>query len=317
MVRRHLSQRPKLTRSKTPSNRQGDRACSPASSSTARSSRRCSRSSSCSPASRRCGAADRAVPGDRAAGRHRARPSTPARRPRCSSRRSPRRSRTPSTASRTCSTWPRTSTGRRRGADPGHVRYRRRRRQGGAQRQQPRQAGRAAAAARGAPPGRDGREGLASFLQVLAFYSPDEALRRLLHVELRDAERAGQRSSASRARPTSRSSAPRTTRCASGCKPDRLAQLHLTPGDIVAAVNEQNAQFAAGKIGQPPTGGGQELVYTITTQGPPRRPEGVRGDHHALQPRRLAACAWRTSRASSSARRTTTSWAASTASPRR
>ncbi|HEX4779267.1 MAG TPA: efflux RND transporter permease subunit, partial [Usitatibacter sp.] len=50
-------------------------------------------------------------------------------------------------------------------------------------------------------------------------------------------------------------------------KPDRLAQLRLAPSDVIAAVNEQNAQFAAGKIGQPPTGGGQELVYTITTQG--------------------------------------------------
>jgi len=50
-------------------------------------------------------------------------------------------------------------------------------------------------------------------------------------------------------------------------KPDRLAQLRLAPQDIINAVNEQNAQFAAGKIGQPPTGGGQELVYTITTQG--------------------------------------------------
>jgi multidrug efflux pump len=50
-------------------------------------------------------------------------------------------------------------------------------------------------------------------------------------------------------------------------QPDRLAQLHLSPGDVIAAVNEQNAQFAAGKIGEPPTGGGQELVYTITTKG--------------------------------------------------
>jgi multidrug efflux pump len=33
------------------------------------------------------------------------------------------------------------------------------------------------------------------------------------------------------------------------------------------ALNEQNAQFAAGKIGQSPTGGGQEMVYTITTKG--------------------------------------------------
>jgi HAE1 family hydrophobic/amphiphilic exporter-1/multidrug efflux pump len=50
-------------------------------------------------------------------------------------------------------------------------------------------------------------------------------------------------------------------------RPDRMAQLRLTPGDVARALNEQNAQFAAGKIGQSPTGGAQELVYTITTRG--------------------------------------------------
>ena len=50
-------------------------------------------------------------------------------------------------------------------------------------------------------------------------------------------------------------------------KPDRLAQLKLTTGDITRAINEQNAQFAAGKVGQAPTAGAQEMVYTITTQG--------------------------------------------------
>ncbi|MET0441671.1 MAG: efflux RND transporter permease subunit, partial [Casimicrobiaceae bacterium] len=50
-------------------------------------------------------------------------------------------------------------------------------------------------------------------------------------------------------------------------KPDRLAQLKLTPIDVVAAVNEQNAQFAAGKVGQAPHFNNQELVYTITTKG--------------------------------------------------
>jgi len=50
-------------------------------------------------------------------------------------------------------------------------------------------------------------------------------------------------------------------------RPDRLAQLKLTTGEIIAAVTEQNAQFAAGKIGQAPVDGPQELVYTITTQG--------------------------------------------------
>src|SRR5712672_3641537 len=50
-------------------------------------------------------------------------------------------------------------------------------------------------------------------------------------------------------------------------KPDRLTQLRLTTADLVAALNEQNAQFAAGKVGQTPAGGLQELVYTITTKG--------------------------------------------------
>ncbi len=50
-------------------------------------------------------------------------------------------------------------------------------------------------------------------------------------------------------------------------RPDRLAQLKLTPSDLLRALNEQNAQFAAGKIGQSPTRGAQELVYTITTKG--------------------------------------------------
>src|SRR5260221_1601762 len=50
-------------------------------------------------------------------------------------------------------------------------------------------------------------------------------------------------------------------------KPDRLTQLKMTPSDVIRAVNEQNAQFAAGKVGQSPIAKGQDLVYTITTQG--------------------------------------------------
>ncbi len=56
-------------------------------------------------------------------------------------------------------------------------------------------------------------------------------------------------------------------------KPDRMTQLGVTTGDITSALNEQNAQFAAGKIGQMPTGGGQETVYTITTKGRLSTPE--------------------------------------------
>ncbi|MBI5462294.1 MAG: multidrug efflux RND transporter permease subunit [Gammaproteobacteria bacterium] len=56
-------------------------------------------------------------------------------------------------------------------------------------------------------------------------------------------------------------------------KPDRLTQLGLTTGDVARAVQEQNAQFAPGKVGQPPVGNGQQLVYTITTQGRFSEPE--------------------------------------------
>src|SRR5262245_54114495 len=50
-------------------------------------------------------------------------------------------------------------------------------------------------------------------------------------------------------------------------RPDQLATLKLTPGDIARALNEQNAQFAAGKVGEAPTAKGQELVYSVTTKG--------------------------------------------------
>src|SRR5688572_22123815 len=50
-------------------------------------------------------------------------------------------------------------------------------------------------------------------------------------------------------------------------RPDRLSTLKLVPGDVIRAVNEQNAQFAAGKVGEAPTLGKQELVYNVTTKG--------------------------------------------------
>lgn len=56
-------------------------------------------------------------------------------------------------------------------------------------------------------------------------------------------------------------------------KPDRLMQLGLTAGDVANAIQEQNAQFAPGKVGQPPVNNGQQLVYTITTQGRLSEPE--------------------------------------------
>ena len=56
-------------------------------------------------------------------------------------------------------------------------------------------------------------------------------------------------------------------------KPDRMAALGVTPSDIAAAVNAQNAQFAAGKIGAPPSPPGQQLEYTVTARGRLVQPE--------------------------------------------
>ena len=50
-------------------------------------------------------------------------------------------------------------------------------------------------------------------------------------------------------------------------RPDKLAQLKLTPTDVATAISEQNAQFAAGRIGQEPSGEGVEINYMVTTQG--------------------------------------------------
>ena len=50
-------------------------------------------------------------------------------------------------------------------------------------------------------------------------------------------------------------------------KPDRMAQLGITTTDISAAITAQNAQNAAGKIGQEPSPNAQQLVYTVTAKG--------------------------------------------------
>ena len=56
-------------------------------------------------------------------------------------------------------------------------------------------------------------------------------------------------------------------------RPDRMAQLGLTTGDITSAINAQNAQYAAGKIGAQPALKGQQLVYTVTARGRLIQPE--------------------------------------------
>jgi multidrug efflux pump subunit AcrB len=55
--------------------------------------------------------------------------------------------------------------------------------------------------------------------------------------------------------------------------PERMAVLNLSATDVVNAVNQQNAQVAAGQIGQPPVPPGQEFQFTMTTLGRLADPE--------------------------------------------
>jgi hydrophobe/amphiphile efflux-1 (HAE1) family protein/NodT family efflux transporter outer membrane factor (OMF) lipoprotein len=50
-------------------------------------------------------------------------------------------------------------------------------------------------------------------------------------------------------------------------KPDSIYKLGLTTTDVVEALREQNVQAAAGRIGQSPAPKGQEVEYTIRTEG--------------------------------------------------
>ncbi|MDO9232119.1 MAG: multidrug efflux RND transporter permease subunit [Methylotenera sp.] len=50
-------------------------------------------------------------------------------------------------------------------------------------------------------------------------------------------------------------------------RPDRMAQLGVSTTDIANAIRAQNAQYAAGKIGQEPSPSDQQLVYTVTAKG--------------------------------------------------
>ncbi|MBW1780160.1 MAG: multidrug efflux RND transporter permease subunit [Deltaproteobacteria bacterium] len=49
--------------------------------------------------------------------------------------------------------------------------------------------------------------------------------------------------------------------------PDKLTSLEMTAMDVIAAVQEQNVQVAAGKIGDPPAPPGQTFTYSINTLG--------------------------------------------------
>ncbi len=56
-------------------------------------------------------------------------------------------------------------------------------------------------------------------------------------------------------------------------RPDKLAQYQLTPSDVAQSIREQNAQFAAGRLGAEPAPEGQAFTFTVTTRGQLVEPE--------------------------------------------
>ena len=55
--------------------------------------------------------------------------------------------------------------------------------------------------------------------------------------------------------------------------PEMLAARNLSPADVVAALQEQNAQVAAGQVGQPPIAASQPFQITLSTLGRLSTPE--------------------------------------------
>jgi multidrug efflux pump subunit AcrB len=55
--------------------------------------------------------------------------------------------------------------------------------------------------------------------------------------------------------------------------PEKMSSRNLSADDVVAAINQQNAQVAAGQIGQPPVPHGQVFQYTMNTLGRLVNPE--------------------------------------------
>ena len=72
---------------------------------------------------------------------------------------------------------------------------------------------------------------------------------------------------------TSTSSAPADYSMRIWLNPEKLKARGLTTQDVLAAIQEQNVQVAAGRIGQAPAPKGQMFEYTVTTLGRLTDPE--------------------------------------------
>ena len=90
-------------------------------------------------------------------------------------------------------------------------------------------------------------------------------------------------------------------------KPDQLAKLNITVGDVIQAIQSQNTVNPAGhdrRASRRPKG--QEFTYSVRAQGRLTSPGGVRRDRDPRQSGRLDRAAAGTSPGSSLAPRSTT-----------
>ncbi|MFV5491635.1 efflux RND transporter permease subunit [Acinetobacter sp. ASP199] len=111
----------------------------------------------------------------------------------------------------------------------------------------------------------------ASFLQVLAFYSPDGSL---------TADDIKDYVNSNISEPLSRVAGVGEVQVFGGSyamriwlDPAKMASLQVTPSDIATAIRTQNAQVAVGQLGGAPAVGGQVLNATVTAQSLLQTPE--------------------------------------------
>ncbi|WP_435337366.1 efflux RND transporter permease subunit [Acinetobacter sp. LH3_13] len=111
----------------------------------------------------------------------------------------------------------------------------------------------------------------ASFLQVLAFYSPDESL---------SADDIKDYVNSNISEPLSRVAGVGEVQVFGGSyamriwmDPAKMASLQVTPSDIAQAIRTQNAQVAVGQLGGAPAIQGQALNATVTAQSLLQTPE--------------------------------------------
>ncbi|WP_168525071.1 efflux RND transporter permease subunit [Acinetobacter sp. A3] len=111
----------------------------------------------------------------------------------------------------------------------------------------------------------------ASFLQVIAFYSPDESL---------SADDIKDYVNSNISEPLSRVAGVGEVQVFGGSyamriwmDPAKMASLQVTPSDIAQAIRTQNAQVAVGQLGGAPSVQGQALNATVTAQSLLQTPE--------------------------------------------